>query len=126
MRGRSRSRASQAWPRKSPTRPKSTDTSKGHPTTSRPTVEERNTVSDVRGRSGGEDAEREVGRHSPVGTVHDLTDLEVGGEAAEHVGVLRAQVMLMPQPADQVAHRILAVLHQVGPQRTGGEVSQLV
>src|SRR5205823_2205842 len=73
-----------------------------------------------------EDCQREVGRDAPVRLVDDLADLEVGGQAAEHVGVLARELLLAPKPADQVTDRVLCVLHQVRPQRGARVVAPAV
>src|SRR5579859_3425556 len=62
-------------------------------------------------------AQSEIEGDAPVGLVHDLADLQVAGEAAQHVCVLAAQPLLLGQPSDGVADRVLGVLHQVGPER---------
>src|SRR5437867_1235209 len=47
-------------------------------------------------------AQGQVGRHSPIRLVHDLTDLEIASQAAQNVGILAAKPVLQVQPLDQV------------------------
>src|SRR5215471_562138 len=59
------------------------------------------------------------GGHDPVGCVDDLADLEVGGHAADDVGLLTRESALAHEVIDHVEHRPLGGGEEIGTVRGG-------
>src|SRR5450759_205447 len=70
-----------------------------------------------------EDAQGHIKGNPEVRLVHDLADAEVAGQAAEDVGVLAAEAMVLSEPGDRVADRVARVLHQVRAQCAHGVIA---
>src|SRR5438270_13645353 len=77
----------------------------------------------VRLALGVEKAVRQEVRHHPVGIVHNLTDLEVGGHGAQSVRLQRREAARLGQMSDHTSGRIARRLEEVGADAGGGVVS---
>src|SRR6266508_5961547 len=69
-----------------------------------------------------EDIFGQEGRNDPVGRVHDLTDLEVGGDRAEDVSLLARESALGDQVLDHIARGLLGRGEEIGAVSRCGEV----
>src|SRR6266508_4024177 len=73
-----------------------------------------------------EDIFGQEGRNDPVGRVHDLADLEVGGDRAEDVSLLARESALGDQVLDHIARGLLGRREEIGAVGGGGEMRAAV
>src|SRR5438128_10852525 len=71
-----------------------------------------------------EDIERKRHANVPDPGVHDLVDLEVTRQAAEQIGVLAPEAVLLHDPGDHVPDGDLRPLHQVGVDAHRGVIAR--